>query len=58
MSFAVLAVSVLLAHSPQQVPAAPDCLAAADEAMSAYCAGKTSSARAVRRDRPRSARRS
>lgn len=40
MSFAVLAVSVLLAHSPQQVPAPPDCLAAADEAMSAYCAGE------------------
>ena len=39
MSLAALAVSVLLAHTPQQ-PAAPNCLAAADEAMSAFCAGE------------------
>src|SRR4029079_937475 len=37
---AVLAVSVLLAQSPQQPPAVPNCKAATDEAIAAYCAGE------------------
>ena len=37
---AALAVSVLLAQSPQQPPAVPNCQAATDEAVAAYCAGE------------------
>ena len=37
---AAVAVSILLAQSPQQPPAVPNCQAATDEAIAAYCAGE------------------